>query len=158
VSGGGSSRNWRARLAALPAGWVQLIRFAIVGGLGTVTNLALFYALVDLGEMGPLVGALVCFAVAVSQNYVLNELWTFATDGEGEGERRGKGRGELAWSRYAKFVLASLLGLAVNAAVLAALIAGFAFPLLVIPQAVGILAGTAVNFLASRYVVFQRSR
>jgi putative flippase GtrA len=138
---------WRARLSALPPSWVQLIRFGIVGGLGTVTNLALFYVLVDLGETGPLVGAVACFAVAVSQNYVLNELWTFATAGDGA----------LAWSRYAKFVLASGVGLAVNAAVLAGLIAAFAFPLLVIPQAVGILAGTAVNFLAARYVVFRRS-
>ena len=142
-----ASGAWRARLAALSPAWVQAIRFAIVGGLGTGTNLVLFYVLVDLGDMAPLLGAVVCFAVAVSQNYVLNELWTFATEGDGK----------LAWNRYAKFVVASLLGLAVNTAVLAALIAAFTFPLLVVPQAIGILAGMAVNFLASRHVVFQRS-
>lgn len=136
----------RARLAGLPEAWVQLGRFALVGGLGTGTNLALFFVLVDLGGMGPLVGAVVCFAVAVSQNYVLNELWTFTTRGEGA----------LSWRRYAKFVGASGLGLAVNAAVLAALIAAFAFPLLVIPQAAGIATGMAVNFLASRHLVFRR--
>ena len=137
----------RARLAGLPEAWVELGRFALVGGLGTATNLALFFVLVDLGGLAPLPGAVVCFAVAVSQNYAFNELWTFATRGDGR----------LSWQRYAKFVAASGVGLAVNAVVLAALIASFAFPLLVIPQAVGIAAGTGVNFLASRHLVFRRS-
>lgn len=138
--------RWRARLAALPPGLIQLIRFAIVGGLGTLTNLVLFYVLVDLGSLAPLLGTVVCFAVAVSQNYVLNELWTFATAGDGR----------LAGRRYAKFVVASLVGLGVNLVVLAALIATVQFPLLVIPQAVGIAAGMTVNFLASRSLVFHR--
>jgi putative flippase GtrA len=136
----------RSRWAGLSPAVVQLVRFAIVGGLGTLTNLILFFALVDVGGMAPLLGTIECFAVAVSQNYVLNELWTFAT----------AGGANLAWRRYAKFVAASLLGLAINAAVLAALIRAHAFPLLVIPQAVGIAAGTAVNFVASRYLVFTR--
>lgn len=135
----------RGRLASLPDAGVQLVRFGLVGGLGTLTNLALFYGLVDLGGMGPLRGAVLCFAVAVTQNYALNELWTFATRGEAT----------LAWGRYGKFVAASLVGLAVNAAVLAGLIALYAFPLLVIPQAVGIGAGMAVNFVASRQLVFR---
>jgi len=125
----------------------QLLRFALVGGLGSLTNLVLFFLLVDRLGMAPFLGLLVCFGVAVSQNYALNELWTFATHGEGR----------LAWVRYGKFVLSSLVGLAVNAAVLGALIASFSFPLLVVPQAIGILAGMAVNFAASRSLVFRRS-
>ena len=136
----------RDRLAALSPTIVQLVRFGLVGGLGTLTNLALFYALVDLGAMQPLVGAFACFAVAVTQNYVLNEWWTFAT----------QTGGGLSLDRYRKFVVASLLGLAVNAAVLAALLALYDFPLAVVPQAVGIAGGTAVNFVASRQVVFRR--
>ncbi len=142
-----ASERLRAWLDGRPPGLVQLIRFGLVGGLGTLTNLALFFALVDVVGIPALLGALACFVVAVSQNYALNELWTFATQGDGR----------LAWARYWKFVLASLVGLAVNAVVLVALIAAFTFPLLVIPQAVGILAGTAVNFAASRTLVFRRS-
>jgi dolichol-phosphate mannosyltransferase len=141
------SKGLRGRLVALPDAWIQLIRFALVGGLGTVTNLALFFGLVDVGGLAALLGAVVCFAVAVTQNYALNELWTFTTEGDGR----------LSWTRYGKFTAASLVGLAVNAAVLAGLMAVFAFPLLVIPQAIGILAGMAVNFLASRKIVFRRS-
>jgi putative flippase GtrA len=133
-------------LPGLSEGWIQLVRFALVGGLGTVTNLALFYAFVDLGGLDALVGIVVCFAIAVTQNYALNELWTFAT----------RGRGALSLLRYVQFVAASLVGLGVNTLVYVVLTGVVVFPLKVIPQAVGIAAGTAVNFLASRYLVFRR--
>ena len=98
----------RQQLAALGPTPLQILRFSVVGGLGTATNLVLFFFLVDVGTMAPLLGAVLCFAVAVSQNYVLNELWTFATSSGGG----------LSLDRYRKFVAASLLGLAINAAVL----------------------------------------
>jgi hypothetical protein len=71
---------------------------------------------------------------------------------------RDPGRREARVVRYWKFIVASLVGLAVNAVVLVALIGTFSFPLLVIPQAFGIAAGMVVNFVASRHMVFQRSR
>jgi dolichol-phosphate mannosyltransferase len=135
------------RLAALGPTTFQLLRFSVVGGLGTLTNLVLFYFLVDVGGAAPLLGAVLCFAVAVSQNYALNELWTFATSSGGG----------LSLDRYGKFVVASLLGLAVNVSVLSVLLWLYPFPLAVIPQAIGIAAGMAFNFLASRQVVFRRS-
>jgi dolichol-phosphate mannosyltransferase len=123
----------------------QLIQFAIVGGLGTLTNLCIFFAFVDVGGGDPLLGACIAFAVAVTQNYVLNEIWTF---------RRIEAPG-LSRGRYGKFVLFSTLALGVNLAVLQLLISHFQFSLLVIPQAVGILAATALNFVASRLVTFR---
>ena len=137
-------RDWLSELAPATQ---QLLRFCLVGGLGTVTNLVLFYFLVDVGSTTPLRGAVACFAVAVSQNYTLNELWTFATS---------SGR-ELSLKRYGKFVAASLIGLAINAAVLAGLLWLYSFPLAVVPQAIGVLAGMSFNFVASRQLVFRRS-
>ena len=52
------------RLAALPPVLRQLVRFGMAGGLGTATNLALFFVLVDLGGLPPMLGMLLCFAVA----------------------------------------------------------------------------------------------
>ena len=132
----------------------QFAKFALVGGLGTVTNLALFFMLVDvavLGAVPPLAGSAICFLVAVSQNYVLNELWTFrwAPDEESPSE-------SLSFKRYVKFVAASLVGFAINAGVLVVLLAALEFPLALIPQAIGILAGMLFNFIASRRVVFRR--
>jgi putative flippase GtrA len=54
-------------------------------------------------------------------------------------------------------VTASLLGLAINAAVLTGLLWLYPFPLAVIPQAIGIAAGMVFNFVASRQVVFRRT-
>jgi putative flippase GtrA len=102
--------------------------------------------LVDLGGFDPLLGMLLCFGIAASQNYVLNEVWTFATESTGK----------ISLRRYGKFLAASLAGLAVNAAVLAGLLASFEFPLVVIPQAVGIAAGMLFNFAASRWFIFKR--
>ena len=81
----------------------------------------------------------------MTQNYLLNEIWTF----------RRSDRQRVAISRYGKFVFFSLLALAVNLGVLKGLIDHFAFPLLVIPQAVGIGAATLLNFVTSRFVTFR---
>ena len=123
----------------------QFIQFALVGGLGTATNLLIFYLIVDLGGVPPLVGAVISFGFSVSQNYVINQLWTFQ-------EATYKG---ISLKRYAKYVCFSLLALAVNLAILQWLIDRYTFPVLVLPQAIGILAGTIVNFLASRWVTFR---
>ncbi|MCA9510087.1 MAG: GtrA family protein [Myxococcota bacterium] len=131
----------------------DLARFAAVGGLGTLTNLAVFWLVVDAPRTSfapPLAGAACAFGVAVTQNYALNELWTF--------RGRAPGRAGLSLRRYASFVAASLLGFAVNAAVLVALLATVELPAASIAQAIGIAAGMGFNFAASRLVVFRRGR
>ena len=45
----------------------QIGQFAMVGGLGTVTNLIIFFGLVDLLGLGPLLGATIAFGIAVTQ-------------------------------------------------------------------------------------------
>ena len=67
-----------------PTDYVQLMSHTVPA------NLSLFFVLVDLAGMAPLLGTTICFAVAVSQNYAVNELWTFAVEG----------KGRLAWQRY----------------------------------------------------------
>ena len=123
----------------------QFGQFAVVGGLGTVTNLVCFFLMVDLGSVAPLIGAVIAFAIAVSQNYLLNELWTFNPEGGNRATSR----------RYGKFITFSLVALGVNLTVLQLLLANFSFSLKVFPQALGIAAATAVNFLASRLITFR---
>ena len=123
----------------------QFVQFVLVGGLGTVTNLVVFYLVVDKGGVAPLPGAVISFGVSVSQNYVFNQMWPFQS-GHAEG---------VSLKRYAKYVCFSLLALAVNLAVLQWLIDHYTFPVLVLPQSLGILAGTVLNYLASRWVTFR---
>ena len=122
-----------------------IAQFAMVGGAGTITNLIVFFLLVDMWGTVWQLGQTIAFLIAVSQNYALNELWTF----NAEGRNRIRGR------RYAKFALFSALALCVNLGVLQLLISRFSFPILVIPQAIGILAATAVNFVTSPMLTFR---
>ena len=128
-------------------GLKQFVQFGLVGGLGTLTNLSIYFLVVVAGGVAPWLGATAAFAGAVTQNYLLNQTWTFGTRHEGK----------LALSRYLKFVAFSLLGFAANLAVLEALIDTFRFEgaALLVPQAVGILAGMILNFLAARWVTFR---
>ncbi len=123
----------------------QATRFALVGGLGTITNLTCFFLMVDLGGVSALPGATIAFAIAVTQNYVLNELWTFNPHGSNRVSR----------GRYAKFVSFSMVALGVNLLVLKLLLDAYSFPLKVVPQAIGILCATGVNFVASRFITFR---
>jgi putative flippase GtrA len=123
----------------------QLANFAVVGGLGTITNLVIFFVIVDLLGTPALTGSVLSFCVAVTQNYVFNELWTFNDDGNNRVTRK----------RLGKFVLFSSLALGVNLALLQYLILNYEFRYYVIPQAAGIVAATIFNFASSRLITFR---
>jgi dolichol-phosphate mannosyltransferase len=130
----------RVRLALAvrdPSAWAQLLRFAVVGATGAVVNL-LVYAL----AAGPLgwdyrLAALLGFAVAVSNNFALNRLWTFS------------GAGGHAGFQAARFVAVSLAGLGVNLLVLHVLVDGFGAGKL-LGQAVAIAAATPMSFVGNK--------
>jgi dolichol-phosphate mannosyltransferase len=130
----------RARLAQAlrsRSAWVQLMRFAVVGATGTLVNL-LVYAL----AAGPLgwdyrLAALLGFCVAVSNNFVLNRLWTFS-GAEGH-----------AGFQAARFLAVSLAGLAVNLLVLHVLVDWFGMDKLA-GQAIAIAAATPMSFVGNK--------
>jgi dolichol-phosphate mannosyltransferase len=66
-----------------PANWLQLIRFAIVGGTGFAVNLAVYALCVHALSIPYQVAAVLAWLVAVMNNFVLNRHWTFdASAGE----------------------------------------------------------------------------
>jgi len=125
----------------------KLLRFAVVGGLGTALNLGLFYLLADLGRVSPSVAAVLCFAAAVTSNYLLNHAWTFRA--EMDGERPSPGR-------YVRFVAVSLVGLGVNLAVLNLVLVLLHPALKVFGQAAGIACGVVTNYIGSDRLAFRR--
>jgi putative flippase GtrA len=128
----------RASKLALP-------RFLLVGGLGALTNLAIFFVTVDFQGWNPTVGAVCAFVAAAAQNYLLNHRWTFAHQvGDTGVSLRG----------YARFMSVAVAALGINIVVLWTILFLFDPPWKVIAQAVGISAGTAVNFVGSKYWVF----
>ena len=127
----------------------KFLKFTLVGGSGTVLNLGLFFLLVDRGRLDPTAGAVVCFVVAVTWNYFVNNVWTFRAQIEGEKPSMG---------RYLRFVAVCLAGLGVNAVALNVVLALFHPVYKVFGQAAGIACGMAVNYIGSNLFAFNKGR
>ena len=138
---GGLARVSRA--ARVPANWLQLARFCVVGGSGYVVNLLVFALAVEGAGLHHLVGAGLAFLVAVTNNFVWNRRWTFRAR---DGRRR---------FQAPRFLLVSSGAALVAAALLELLVAGAGAPE-VPAQAVAIVAATPLSFLGNRLWSFGR--
>lgn len=129
-----------------PDNWVQLFQFGVVGGSGYVINLAVFALLTGVTEIHHVLAAVAAFVVAVSNNFILNRVWTFRQQGARE---------DHAGFQAARFFVVSLVGLAVNLVVLTLLVDGFDVAELP-AQAVAVAAATPVNFIGNKLWTFGR--
>jgi putative flippase GtrA len=125
----------------------SFFKFAIVGFLGTITNLTIFYIFVDIFGLWANVFAVVSFLVAGVQNYVLHHKWTFGKIMKYE---------KLSFFGYVKFIITTALGLAINLIVLNLILYFFDVPYKVIAQGCGVAFGTVFNYLASKRFVFRK--
>ena len=134
----------------------KFIKFTLTGGLGTVTNLALFFIFADCLGFQPHAVSLFCFIISCTQNYCINHLWTFRVENSGE---------KLSAKLWLKFVLGSLVGYAINFAVFSTLLRYFSWQIdmggkdvsiKVIPQGIGIMCGMIFNFAFSAFIVFRK--
>jgi putative flippase GtrA len=126
----------------------QLVRFGLVGMLGSLVNLAVFSLFVKVLHLDPNVGATAAFLVAVTQNFTLNRLWTF----------RVAGRDHVAYvSGWGKYLAINLVGFGVNLVVLNSVLAWAGREHSLEGQAAGILLGMVFNFALAKLVVFSRS-
>jgi dolichol-phosphate mannosyltransferase len=122
--------------------WSQLMQFLLVGGLGTVVNLltlTLFIAL-HVPTRWAVGGAI--FA-AMTSNFVLNRRFSFSYARQGSW-----------WPQYLRFVSASSAAALVNYAVTLSILSRVPAAAPQLAALIGIAAGTGLNFVASRYLVF----
>lgn len=131
-----------------PANWVQLFQFAVVGGSGYVINLVVFALLTQVADVHHLAAAVAAFVVAVTNNFVLNRVWTFRLQGSREHH---------AGFQAARFFAVSLVGLSVNLAVLTALVDGLGISELP-AQATAVAVATPVNFIGNKLWTFESRR
>jgi putative flippase GtrA len=114
---------------------IELARFAVVGASGYLVNLGVFASLLGAGL--PLASAAVgAFLVAVTNNYVLNRAWTFAT-------RRGD-----VVDQGLRYLVVSVGALVASVAVLHVLT--FAGVSELAAQALAIVLVTPISFLGNR--------
>jgi putative flippase GtrA len=119
----------------------QALKFAIVGGLGTVVNMTALYVLHRWAHLPLVMATALAVELAVVHNYLLNDRWTF-------GARAPTVR------RFLKFNASVLGGLGVNVFVVWVLVRGGVHFL--VANAFGIGAAFAVNFASSTGWVWGR--
>lgn len=126
-----------------PGNWTQLAQFGLVGGSGYVVNLVVFALLNGPADLHHIAAAVGAFLVAVTNNFVWNRLWTFRAAAPG---RRTARQG-------ARFLVVSIVGLAVNLAILETLVT--AAGLSELPaQAIAVAVAMPVNFVGNKLWTF----
>ena len=123
--------------------WYQLGKFCLVGVIGYGVNLAVYSLLLNWADLYYLYAAICSFAVAVTNNYLLNRIWTFRHQ-----------RGHFAY-QGARFLVVSIVSLGANLLVLHVLIQVGVGK--VVGQAIAIVVVTPLNFLGNKLWSF-RSR
>ncbi len=127
--------------AKIPANWLQLLKFGVVGGSGYVINLAVFALLANAAGIHHTPAAIGAFCVAVTNNYVLNRIWTF-----------GPGEGRVAF-QAARFVAVSIASLMINLVALEILVAGAGMGELP-AQAIAVAIAMPFNFIGNKLWTF----
>lgn len=82
----------------------RLVKYSIVGVTGTFIDLFLLYILVDIFSYSVISSAIVSFVFASTNNFLINQLWTFRDNLEGELDKTYQ-------VRYIKFMIISIIGL-----------------------------------------------
>lgn len=123
------------------ASWLQLLKFAVVGGSGYLVNLAVFAVLAENLGAHHLAAAVGAFCVAVTNNFLWNRYWTF-----------GAGEGRASFQAF-RFLTVSVLSLMLNLAVLEAILAGTAVGELT-AQAIAVAVVMPFNFLGNKLWTF----
>jgi len=125
--------------------WTQLMQFLIVGGMGTVVNLAALSALVALALPRRPAIAIAIF-VAMCFNFILNRRFSFSATRH------------RPWPKqFLVFVAATSVGALINYATTLFVSERVPGIRLQVAALIGIVVGTLFNFAASRYLVFRGS-
>jgi len=125
----------------------KYIKFAFIGGIGTLINLAVFWASMDLFFVEYLWAAGLAFVIADTNNYIWNRWWTF----------RSK---EKVHFQYVQFLTVSVIGLALNIVLLWLIVETLgigedrANPFLVAAQLTAIFIVSIFNFFANSMWTF----
>ncbi len=126
----------------------RLLRFLVVGAIGAAVNLASLTLLVGAG-VDKYLASPISIELAIVSNFLLHQSWTFA-------DRRAPG--VAWWARGLKFKTVALMALAASYATFVLL--SLAIPGIppLVAQAIGILPGTAVNYLCNAHWTFRAPR
>lgn len=121
-----------------------VLLFAVVGTVGFIVDAGVLLAVETL--LGAYLGRILSFSAAVFSTWLLNRSWTF----------RDRHSGTSALREFMRYFCVCLGGGSLNLAVYSLLVWWFSWQgqTLLLAVAAGSLAGMAVNYLLSKYLVF----
>lgn len=119
----------------------QFLRYLVVGGIGTVTHLAILAMSVELLGQSAIVGAVAGFIGALSVSYVLNHRWAFESK---------RAHVSSLW----RYIVVSLTGLLLNTGMMMALVHYLHWWYFTAQLSV-IMIVPALNFLLNRFWTFE---
>jgi len=123
----------------------EFIKFNIVGGVGVLVNMAAFHLFYNLLTIHHMVSGALATELAIINNFILNDLWTF----------RGREVKMGVWMRLIIFHASRLLGMAVTLATLYILSDILGLDVL-FSYLISIALGVLANFYTSDVYVWAR--
>jgi putative flippase GtrA len=134
-----------ARLLALP----RILRFAFVGGIGFLVDSGVLYVAIYALQIGPYWGRVLSYLLGATSTWYFNRAITCQ---DARGGHKGK--------EWLIFVSCSLVAFGVNYLVYTSFLwlAGRNLWTPLVGVGLGSIAGLAVNYPASRYLVFRERR
>lgn len=122
----------------------EFVKFGVVGGIGTLVNIAILYLLTEKAGVYYMISAIFSFIFAMSSNFILNKLWTFK-----ENIKFGIGK------KYLQFSLVSISALLVNLFFLYIFTEGLGI-YYIISQILAIGIALIINFLGNKIWTFSK--
>lgn len=134
----------------------QFIKFCVTGGLGVITDAGIYFILVRVLDARDSYFVLKFiwifgYIAAVIQNYLINHFWTFSDQTK---ELR------ISAKAFVKFLVVSLISLVPRYIVYMLVLSYGGEKVMFVPDLAnlsGIVAGTIVNFLGSKFIVFKET-
>lgn len=122
----------------------EFFKFAIVGGIGTLINLAILYLLTEEAGFHYLLSAVISFLFAMTSNFILNKIWTFKENMHFDIRKK-----------YIQFSFVSVFALLVNLIFLYIFTDIFGI-YYIISQILAIGTALIINFLGNKIWTFSR--
>lgn len=122
----------------------QFVKFSIVGGLGTLINIAILYAFTEVFNVYYIASEIIAFIVSGLNNYILDKVWTFKEKIE-----------DKIVLKYFQFFSVSVISLLINLIVLYILVEYFVF-WYVFAEIVAIICAFLFNFTGNKIWTFKK--
>ena len=126
----------------------KLFQFGIVGSVGAVINLTVYFIASDIFHLNLNMSAISAFFVAVSNNYVLNHLWTFKDESNNDA---------VSFHEFTYYFFGNIFGLIINLVVLNIVVSYVGVNNHFFGQALGIFMGMLSNFIFAKKIVFNKN-